>query len=1039
MRIGAADCTRSTLVGLDVWANGHSHSTLRDACLNLLFLQCFPLKFGEIMYLNCHSYYSLRYGTLSIPEWIELAQAHGIGRLALTDVHSTSACYDFVKACRAANIDPVVGMEFRRGEELLYIALARNLSGFAEINQFYSRFSHAKQPFPELPPVWSDVYVIYPWERQAHISLGEHEYLGVRPHQVPQLLRSRFRHRQDKLVVLQPVTYVDQRGFNLHRLLRAVDQNVLLSKLANGRDTGAGEGFVPPDALRQAYADYPQILQNTDRLLGDCSFDFDFNARRSRQTYTGGKYDDMVLLEKLAREGLAHRYGPHNREARERLDRELTIIDQLDFNAYFLITWDFVKYGRSRGFYHVGRGSGANSLAAYCLGITDVDPIELDLYFERFLNPKRTSPPDFDIDYSWRDRDEVLEYLLKRYRSSHTALLATYNCFRGRAAIRELGKVFGLPKREIDKIVGGYSSIVELDQLSQQVVKYAECIEGFPNHLGIHAGGVLISEDPMHAYTATDLPPKGMPITHFDMYVAEDINLHKFDVLSQRGLGHIKDSLKIIRDNQGKDVDIHDVQAFKQDKRVRQMLSDARTIGCFYIESPAMRQLLSKLDCDDYPTLVAASSIIRPGVASSGMMKAYIERHNGEPFQYLHPRLGELLDDTYGVMVYQEDVIKVVHGFAGLDLADADMLRRAMSGKFRSKDGFQQLERRFFASCAEQGHPEEVSREVWRQIQSFAGYSFSKAHSASFAVESFQSLYLKAYYPREFMVAVVNNFGGFYDTEFYLIEARMWGAKIHPPCVNHSEYYTRIIGEDIYLGFVHLKELGQKIAQNIAPERELRGDFQGMADFARRIPITREQLQILIRIGAFRFTDKTKAHLLWEMQLHVKRAGSASQADVLFLPEGQEFELPDFEQSPLEDAYDEMELLGFSICPPFALVPQIPEASLLVRDLPNHLGHSVEIAGYLINIKPVKTKYGERMQFAHFIDAECRPFDVTVFPDQVRDYPFSGRGVYWVKGLVVEEFGSYSLEVQEMRKFVFQPDPRMEGTPALPDYKSKKL
>ena len=981
------------------------------------------------MYINCHSYFSLRYGVLSVEQLVKLAKEHDLKTLALTDIHNSSACFDFIKACRAEGIHPVVGMEFRQDDQLLYIALAQNQIGWQEINNFYAHYTHRNKPFPQIAPLWQHVYVIYPWQRREHTTLSEHEFLGIHPTEVRQLLRSRYHHRQEKLLVLQPLTFVDKKGHNVHRLLRSVDHNILLSQLMRSQQAGEGEGFVPPDQLKEAFAAFPQIISNTQNLLWSCQFEFTFGKSNTRQTYTGDKYSDMVLLEQLAREGLEKRYGPHHKEANRRLERELEIIAELNFNAYFLITWDFVRYGQHRGFFHVGRGSGANSIAAYCLGLTDVDPIELDLYFERFLNPKRSSPPDFDIDYSWKDRDEVIRYILKRYQQTHTAMIATYSTFKDKAAIRELGKVFGLPKREIDQLVhvrGNPPS--DMNKTAKQVLHYAKLITGFPNHLSVHAGGILIGEKPIHAFSATDIPPKGFPITHFDMYVAEDIGLYKFDVLSQRGLGHIKMAVELVAENQGKVIDIHQVEKFKKDEKTREMLAQGQTMGCFYVESPAMRSLLKKLHCGNYLTLVAASSIIRPGVARSGMMQAYIRRHNGEAFNYPHPRMRELLADTYGIMVYQEDVIKVVHGYAGLSLAEADMLRRAMSGKSRHKNEFELIKGRFLDACKAKGYPQSVNEEIWRQIESFAGYSFSKAHSASFAVESFQSLYLKAYYPLEFMTAVINNFGGFYDTEIYVREARMAGATIHLPCVNTSTYYTRIIGRDIYLGFIHIKDQTTKIAQGIATERERRGTFTDMADFARRLPVSIEQLTILIRIGAFRFTATSKPALLWEMRLYVKR-NYAGQADVLFPPETRQFELPELTTSALEDAYDEMELLGFPLCSPFKLIPPIPENAALihVRDFPQYENRVVHILGYYVCAKTTATVKGERMQFANFLDREGHMFDVTRFPNIVKQYPMIDRGIYLITGKVVNEFGHHSMEMTAMKKWLYLPDPRYAG------------
>ena len=392
--------------------------------------------------------------------------------------------------------------------------------------------------------------------------------------------------------------------------------------------------------------------------------------------------------------------------------------------------------------------------------------------------------------------------------------------FRGKSIVRELGKVHGLPKEDIDSLIDNPSAEANRNEITDVIFSTGLKIADFPNMRSIHAGGILISEEPITCYTALDMPPKGFPTTQWDMYTAEEIGFEKLDILSQRGIGHIRESVDIILRNRSVDVDVHAIQKFKKDQKIKELLKTGETKGCFYVESPSMRGLLQKLKCEDYHTLVAASSIIRPGVARSGMMKQYIYRfHNPGKFAYIHPVMKDQLEETFGVMVYQEDVLKVCHHFAGLDLADADTLRRAMSGKYRSKQEMQRIVDRFFSNCREKGYSEEITKEVWRQIESFAGYSFSKAHSASYAVESFQSLYLKAHFPLEFMVAVINNFGGFYRTWVYVHEAKRYGATIQPPCVNKSLYKTTIYGTDIYLGFIHILSIGQNLAMAIGEIR----------------------------------------------------------------------------------------------------------------------------------------------------------------------------------------------------------------------------
>jgi len=1005
------------------------------------------------MFLNCHSYYSLRYGTLSIEKLVETAKSFGGTTLALTDINNSTGIIDFVKACRENGIRPVAGIEFRRDEKLLYIGLARNNEGFRELNEFLSVHTLNRLPLPDQAPEFGNVVLIYPLQnsemakwRNSEILSSEnskthhfitapwhhgttaprHQFIGVPPSFIRKLATINDKNILDRAVILAPVTFTNEKEYDLHCNLRAVDNNILLSRLRLGQLAAPGEKMIPEEEVRNLYKDYPQLIRNTEQLLGECSIDFDFSSHKNRKTFTGNSYDDKTLLEKLANDGLVYRYGKSNREAAKRVRHELEIIGKMDFSSYFLITWDIIRYSMSRGFYHVGRGSGANSIVAYCLKITDVDPIELDLYFERFINSKRTSPPDFDIDYSWKERDEVLDYIFKRYGHKHTALLGAMSTFKGNSIFRELGKVHGIPKGEMDDLLKYPEKEIHKNEVTRRISELGAMMVDFPNIRSIHAGGVLISDEPITCYTALDMPPKGFPTTQWDMYVAEDIGFEKLDILSQRGIGHIRETAEIVLGNRAVHVDVHRVQEFKKDEKVKHLLRVGETIGCFYVESPAMRGLLKKLQCDNYRSLVAASSIIRPGVARSGMMREYIYRfHHPVQFKYLHPVMEEQLKETYGVMVYQEDVLKICHHFAGLDLADADVLRRAMSGKYRSKKELQRIIDRFFENCRNFGYPEEVTKEVWRQIESFAGYSFSKAHSASYAVESYQSLYLKAHYPLEFMTGVINNFGGFYSSWVYFNEARNCGATLHLPCVNRGNYKTCITGTDIYVGFVHVANLESQVGKAISEERKANDEFLGLEDFIVRTGTSLDQMIILIRIGAFRFTGKIKAQLLWESHLLLGKKTSGTGQDPLFYTPPKTYELPSLEQNTVEDVYDEVELLGFPVKHTyFDLLETTFRGEIMAKEMIGSLGKKVRMLGQLVTIKYVRTVKKEWMHFGTFIDITGHFFDTVHFPDSVKNYPFRGDGIYLVLGKIVEEFGFPSMEVQKMAKMPLKKDPR---------------
>ncbi|MGB5268972.1 DNA polymerase III subunit alpha [Eudoraea sp.] len=984
------------------------------------------------MYLNCHTYYSLRYGTFSEVALLELARENRVTQLVLTDINNTSAGLNFVRKAPEYNIKPILGIDFRNGADQCFVGIAKNNEGYKELNTFLSVHLHEEKEIPQRAPKFKHAYVIYPFEKlllNDQSDFLEHEFIGISIRDLRRLPFSSLVEKKDKLLVLQPVTFRNKRDFNAHRLLRAIDKNVLLSKLSKEEEASEEEKMFPIQNLAAAFAEFLFILENTEWLMNSCSIHFDFSKNRTPQnlqTYLGSREEDEKLLEQLCQDGLPYRYPVVDKPIRERLQKELRLIKEKNFVSYFLINWDIVSKAREKGFFYVGRGSGANSIVAYLLRITDVDPIELDLYFERFINLYRANPPDFDIDFSWRDREEITQYIFDRF--DHVTLLGTYVTFKHKGIVRELGKVFGLPKAEIDVLSDGHYQLSQLDEVSLLVLKYGQLIKGFPNYLSIHAGGILITQRPIHYFSATHLPPKGFATAMFDMVIAEDVGLYKFDILGQRGLAKIKETLQILQLNNPEEfqkIDIHNIKGFKEDPRINQLIKTAQCMGCFYVESPAMRMLLKKLEVDNYLGLVAASSIIRPGVAKSGMMREYILRHReeGRAEEKGHPVMLNIMPDTYGIMVYQEDVIKVAHYFAGLTLGEADVLRRGMSGKFRSREEFQKVQDKFMDNCRKKGYEEGLISEIWHQVASFAGYAFAKGHSASYAVESYQTLFLRAYYPLEYLVAVLNNGGGFYRSEFYVHEARMMGASIHAPCINKSFAVNCIYGTDIYLGYMYLKELESRVMDRILKERQLHGVFTSLEDFLDRVPISIEQLSILIRINAFRFTKINKHKLLWEAHLFLSK-GTILDHPKLFPPSHQKFKIPRLHTTDLEMAFTQLELLGFCLCSPFHLLQELPKNANGSRDLERYLNRNIDIYGYLVTVKNTNTHTGKRMHFATCVDQHGEVFDTVLFPPVAAKYYFRGKGIYRFYGRVVSEFGFLSIQTIKMQKQEVIPDPR---------------
>ncbi|MXV15148.1 DNA polymerase III subunit alpha [Hufsiella ginkgonis] len=969
------------------------------------------------MYVNCKTYFSYRYGTYDTKELVKEAAALGVRAMALTNINGSPDAWDFVDFCREYGVKPILGCEIRNGHTLCYVLLARNAVGFAVINRFISVYKQNGQPFPGRFEGHRSVYVIYPLGRFQPDELGENDLIGVKPSEVNKLITLPMAAHPEKYVIRQPVTFQDKQRFNLHRLLRAIDLNTLCSKLMPQDVAGPEECFLPETELITRFREYAAMICRTNRLIEDCGIETELKSDKNKKTFSESAEDDRRLLRKLAYDGISRRYPKRTKEITDRIEKELDVINKMNFNACYLIVNDVIQYARSRNFFYVGRGSGANSIVAYLMGITDVDPIRFDLYFERFLNTFRVSPPDFDIDFSHRDRDEVIDYIFTRYGNDRVSLLGMYSKFKYRATIRELGKVVGLPKSEIDQLAAQRPGNVPDDRLHRAVLKYGLLLKNFPNYHSIHAGGILVSEEPIYTYTALEMPPKGFATSQVDMFLAEKVGLHKLDILSQRGLGHIKDTIQLVKQNRGISIDITRVDDFMTDEKVAFNIRNGNTIGCFYIESPAMRQLLTKLRCSDYLTLVAASSIIRPGVSQSGMMKQYIYNyHHRDQVKYLHPKMEELLKETYGIMVYQEDVIKVGHHFGGLNMAESDVLRRTMSGKYRDSEEMDKLELKFFGNCRKQGYPEHTIREVWRQMASFAGFSFSKAHSASFAVESYQSLYLKTYYPMEFMVGVINNFGGFYRTPFYFHELKRTGATLHGPCVNRSHLYTTINGKDVFTGFIHIEKLTDTLKEKIVQEREAHGAYLTLQDFIGRVQPGQELLNILIRAGALRFTGIHKKELLWKANFTQHRLKAQPAMAALFDEPEMEFTLPEFKKYPLEDALDELELLGFTIGNSFDLVDDDLSGLSYARELPLLEGKEVNLLGELVITKESWTRKNEYMVFGTFLDPHGDWMDTVHWPASINAYPFSGSGFYRMKGKVIADFGVYAVEVTEMSK-----------------------
>ncbi|MEE9167022.1 MAG: DNA polymerase III subunit alpha [Candidatus Neomarinimicrobiota bacterium] len=740
------------------------------------------------------------------------------------------------------------------------------------------------------------------------------------------------------------------------------------------------------------------------------------------------------LLVKVCHEALPEKYDPITTEVLKRLTYELDIIIEMGYADYFLIVWDIVRWAKRRGIPVVGRGSAAGSLVSYLLEITPVDPIKHNLVFERFLNPDRQEPPDIDIDLCWKQRDDVIEYVYKRYGRDRVAMICTYNTYKFRGAVRDVARAMGLSEREINTISHNLPLSHEPtlgngdgrnDPRYEEIFETARSLIHRPRHMGIHAGGIVITPDKITEYVPLQRSTKGPVVTQFDMHGVEKIGLVKIDLLGQRSLTVVAEMAETLKKKYGVRFDLQTMPSL--DEKVKRLIRTGRTMGVFQIESPGMRGLLKKLKVDSFEMITAASSVIRPGPADSGMLRHFIKRHHGkEEVKTVLPAIGEILKETYGVMLYQEDVIKIAEAVAGWSLAESDKLRRSMSGK-RVEEPFMEHRDRFIKDAVKRGVNVDAAIETWRQMVAFSGYAFCKAHSAAYSVVSVQCAWLKAHFPAEFLATVMSNYGGFYHTSCYLEEARRMGINILPPDVNLSE--PHFIGHDddgeeewIRIGLLQVKGLTQATLKKILDKRKER-PFESLEDFCVRVRPSCREVEALIRCGGFDSFPYTRPQHLWRLKLiYDKLKGSE---EVIFSRVVTKVSTPvPWVDYPLEKKLrDELELMELTVekhplwIYKKALKAHAEKVGKFVhaRDLERYKGKQVTMVGWMVTTRRLKTKRKKIMQFLSCEDL-TGTFECVLFPHAYQQYGhlIRSRGPYMITGKVEDDFGHTPVTVKKL-------------------------
>ena len=880
------------------------------------------------VHLHTHSSYSFLRGLPSPDQLATAAAREAMPALALTDHISLTGAVEFYDACHAAGVQPILGLELPISPSpsllvswsprlsLSLILLARDLAGWSALCRLSSRLLTAIEPLDNLP--FEDlaaeasglicltgglrglvtVLLRSGHRRAAESWLGALNdvfpgrlYLQLQPHIEPPLedrLVALAHQLQIPLVAANDVHYLSEADAALQRLVTAIRLNLPLAALPASDLAPPRAAFTTAAEMAGRYAHLPAALASTLEIAGRCRLELPLGKPHYPRIPLPAGLTPEALLRQEAEAGARKHYGGLTSEIRARLDRELSVIEAYGYAALFLIMQEIVDFARQKGIPISSRGSAASSLVAHCLGITSPDPLRLNLYFERFLNPARATPPDIDTDLCSRRRDEVIDHVYETYGQDRVAMVSTINRFRRRSALREAAKAHGLSSGKITALAdalphrwygppsssstqdGPYAALRERFSSAQYepIFRDAAALIGLPRHLSIHPGGVVITPGPL-----TDLVPalrasKGMIAAQFDLESIERLGLVKIDLLGIRGLSVLGDVARAVPLRPALDASPQPPETARRldpkspslalleavpdrDGQTAALVREGRTIGCFQIESPGMRATLREIQAGSVDDIMVALALYRPGPLTGGLKDAFVLRHRGEEApSHLHPALEPLLNDTHGVILYQEQVLRIAHELSGLSLADADLLRRAMS-HFDPGERMKTLQEKFIAGAyARSAVPESVAGRIWDLMAAFAGYGFPKAHAASYAQVAWRAAWCKAHFPAIFMAAVLANWGGYYSQRVYLNEARRSGLTTRPPHINHSQREFTVLypqGEPVlYMGLDQVRDLTRRTQARILRHRP----FASLDDFLARVDPRPVEAENLVSVSA---------------------------------------------------------------------------------------------------------------------------------------------------------------------------------------------
>ena len=964
-----------------------------------------------IAQLDTKTVYSFMESMVSIEKYVALGKEYGYSSLGMMDVDNLYGAYYFITECQKQGIQPLLGLEMTVHHKedvfnLRFLALSNH--GYRNLMKISSLKMTGKKEWADFSSYLEDIGVIVSYYPEIDsLDLGHNYYIGVYP-DTPQ---SNFSH---PILPLYRVNSFKSEDLEVLQMLKSIKENVTLREV----DVQSQQGlFLPAKRLEQIFLEkFPIALDNLARLIKEISYEIDSSLKLPR---FNPERPAVEVLRGRAIQGLEQK-GLWNQVYQARLEEELSVIHDMGFDDYFLVVWDLLRFGRSQGYYMgMGRGSAVGSLVAYALDITGIDPVAKNLIFERFLNRERYTMPDIDIDIPDIYRPEFIRYVRDRYGSIHAAQIVTYSTFGAKQAIRDIFKRYGVPEYELtaitkkigskDSLTTAYEGNLGFRQLIQSKIEYqkafsiAKKIEGYPRQTSIHAAGVVISDKNLTDY----IPLKygeDMLITQYDAHGVEGNGLLKMDFLGLRNLTFAQKMQELLYETQGISLRIEDIDL--EDKATLALFVAGKTKGIFQFEQPGAIRLLKRVKPQNFEEVVATTSLNRPG-ASDYIDNFVARKHGKEKVTVLDPVLEDILAPTYGIMLYQEQVMQVAQRYAGFSLGKADILRRAMGKKNAAE--MHRMEESFIQGALENGHSKEQAQEVFAVMEKFAGYGFNRSHAYAYSALAFQLAYFKTHYPAVFYQVMLN-----YSSNDYIVDALEMGFKIAPLSINTVPYQDKLADTTIHLGLKTIRGIPRDFAYWILDNRP----FKNVEDFITRLPKNYQKLSLLtplVEIGLFDSFEKNRKKILDNLPtlfVFVEELGS------LFADSSYSWtQTEDYTEA--EKFQKEQEWLGVGISqhPLLVLAKNALYPITSLTELSE--GQVATVLVEIQSIRVIRTKNGENMAFLKVSDSKTK-LEVTVFANQYRqlkDDLHEGK-FYYINGKVQERDGRLQLILNDLKEAV---------------------